>query len=192
MWRETFLSDTVEGPSPQAPRMQIELATMASGFLGNVQEFASDPAISAMSNVPHPYPADGALRWYERVSALMAAGRSDVNAILVGGAFAGVISLNAIDRDAGTAAVDYWVAVPRQGQGVAKQAVQLCVRKAEAAHAIRTLHSSCLLENRASAAVLLYNGFAEIDVRSIASGRFTGRQLRTFTRVSGPSSADSW
>ena len=43
------------------------LSPIVEYHLDDVQRYASVPRISAMSYVPDPCPADGAIRWYELV-----------------------------------------------------------------------------------------------------------------------------
>lgn len=128
----------------------LRLASLATDHLTDVQRYAADPRIAASSHVPTPYPADGALTWYGHVDAERRAGRSEVFAILGDDAFAGVISLTGIDREAGRAQLDYWVAVAWQGRGIATQAAALAIVHADTILHLRELRSTCLIDNHAS------------------------------------------
>lgn len=160
----------------------LQLVPIAERHLADVQAYASDPSIGAMSTVPSPYPADGAIRWYDQVADRVAQGRAVVFAMTEEGAFGGVISINGIDGGTARAHVDYWVAVPHQGRGIASQAVALAMDYAGTALNLKALLSNCLTANVASARVLERNGFVERDRSVISQGRFKGQELRRFYR----------
>lgn len=133
-----------------------------------------------MSMVPSPYPHDGARAWYGVVIARMIEGRAAIFAITEEGEFRGVISINDIDREAGRAHLDYWVAVPWQGRGIAHRAAALAMDHARTALKLRALLSSCLTINHASARVLERNGFVEYGRVIVPAGKFAGKELRRF------------
>jgi len=127
----------------------------------DVQRYASDPRIARSSNVPHPYPEDGGVAFVERVMAGRADGHQYAFAIQCDGHFAGIMTLNAVDRAAGTAELDYWVAVPFWNQGVGTVAAREAIQYAFEELNLSTLQSACLSSNLASARVLEKNGFIQ-------------------------------
>lgn len=166
------------------------LTPIAEHHLPDVQTYASDPAIGAMSTVPTPYPKDGAVTWYGHVVERVATGRTAVFAMTETRALRGVISINDIHSEAGWAHLDYWVAVPHQGQGVASRAASLAMDYARTELKLKVMLSSCLTANTASGRVLERNGFAEYGRLIAAQGKFAGQELRRFrcsllARVSG-------
>ena len=156
------------------------LAPIAEHHLADVQVYASNPSIGAMSTVPTPYPTDGAIRWYGHVLELVTMGRAMVYAITEDRSFRGVISINDINRDAGRAHVDYWVAAPYQGKGIASSAVAQVMDCVRSELKLSALLSSCLSANVASARVLERNGFTECGRSTISEGKFEGQELRRF------------
>ena len=156
----------------------ITIEPIAREHLSLVQKHASNPAIGATSTVPHPYPAQGAMRWYEHISLRIAAGHSKVFAIKCDGGFCGVMSLNNIKEN--TAELDYWVTYEFQGRGIATEAAGLAIRHARQSLNIVTLFSGCLLRNVASGRVLEKNGFKEINRTILEEGKFKGETFQRF------------
>lgn len=157
------------------------LIPITENHLADVQKYASDPRISAMSHVPAPYPADGAIRWYEHVLERIAQGKAMVFSIAEDRAFRGVLSINDINRELGRASLDYWVAAPFHGQGIATLAVGIAKEYAKAELKLKALLSHCLSANISSVRVLQRNGFIERDRTVITQGRFEGQELQRFS-----------
>ncbi len=67
-------------------------------------------SVSALTSIPHPYPVDGARRWFEQVTSKARAGVMWPWTIVCDGQFAGIIALKRTEPSTG--AVDYWVAPP--------------------------------------------------------------------------------
>jgi len=158
----------------------IAITPITEAHLIHVQAHASHPNIGATSNVPSPFPDDGAAQWFKVISARVAAGQAQVFAATFDQAFCGVIALNAINREIGSAQLDYWIAVPFQRKGIATRAAALAVAQARASFNARELLSSCLTTNAASARVLERNGFVEYARQRIEAGKFQGHELRRF------------
>ena len=158
----------------------IAITPIAEAHLIHVQAHASHPDIGATSNVPSPFPEDGASRWFQVISARVAAGQSEVFAVNFNEVFCGVIALNAINREIGSAQLDYWIAVPFQRKGIATRAAALAIAQARASFNARELLSNCLAMNTASARVLERNGFVEHARERIEAGKFHGHELRRF------------
>lgn len=166
--------------------MTLSLTPVCIAHVPLVQRYASDPKIGASSNVPVPFPDDGAKQWFRYVEAKIAAGRSRVFAIEDDGEFRGVIALNCIDGGRGEAQLDYWVAVPFQQRGIATEAIAKCLEYASSELAIRRFVSGCLAVNEASARALLRNGFRELEREILHSGKFSGQEYRRFAREAEP------
>lgn len=153
---------------------------IAESHLADVQRYASDPRISAMSYVPAPYPSDGAIRWYEQVVDRMSQGKAMVFAVTENQVFRGIMSINDINCELGRASLDYWVAAPFHGQGIATSAVGFAKEYARVELRLKTLLSHCLLANVGSVRVLRRNGFVERDQTVITGGKFEGQMLGRF------------
>src|SRR5512142_3366365 len=96
----------------------------------DVQRYAADPGVAQTSNVPHPYPEDGGVAYVERVIVGRETGHQYAFVIQYDGHFAGIMTLNAVDREAGTAELDYWVAVPFWNQGIGTTAARAAIQYA--------------------------------------------------------------
>ncbi|WP_158752834.1 GNAT family N-acetyltransferase [Dyella sp. S184] len=158
----------------------ISITAISEIHLPDVQLYASDPKIGAMSNLPSPYPQNGAVQWFSAVSERIAAGQSHVFAVVSKESFCGIISLNAINHEAKSAELDYWIASPFQRRGIATQAASLAIRYATETLSPRKIFSACLSSNEASARVLEHNGFIEISRHQLKSGKFVGHEIRRF------------
>jgi|GEM_PF-1099991 len=160
----------------------ITLIEIHEGHVPSVQQHASHPDIGRMSMVPSPYPADGAAAWFHDVQRRRTEGTCSVFAVMLDEAFCGVVSVNDIRPDRRFANIDYWIAVPFQGRGLATEAVGLALAHASSVLKMQAFLSVCLATNLASARVLLKSGFRERESRIAGSGRFEGQTLRRFIR----------
>jgi len=162
--------------------MAIRLTKIDTEHLPFVQEFAADPEIGKTSNVPHPYPADGAWTWYARILTRMDQNESWVFAILDTG-FAGVLSLNSISQESKTCEIDFWVARPAWGKGVCTEAVNQSLLYCKHVLGIHAAFSACLARNPASGRVLVKNGFENIG-QFMNQGQFGNSHLERMIRYS--------
>ncbi len=149
-----------------------------------MQRCAADPKVSATSDLLHPYPDGEAMRYIAKATQLPSL---HAFAILVDGAFGGVVSLHHVDHKGGIAQLQYWVAVPMWGRGTATAAARLAVRYAYEL-GLRRLRSRCLETNAASRRVLEKLGFevcGSLGEETQGSTRFRGaRVLRYRCRIS--------
>jgi [ribosomal protein S5]-alanine N-acetyltransferase len=161
--------------------MNITLVYPTLNFVEEIQRCASESSVSATCNVPHPYPTTGALDWMERIVRSMREKKSAVFLVLTDGAFSGVVSLNRLNTETGTAELDYWIAGEFQGKGIGTEAVRLVMKKATDDYGVKVLFSACLITNPASSRILEKNGFRETG-RFVNDGqfgqKFFGRQMR--------------
>lgn len=158
----------------------VSIEPIEPAHLPPLQKFAANPRIGATSNVLSPYPEDGALTWYKEVRNRIERHESCVFAIRDDRAVCGVVSLNSINRANRTAELDYWVAVEHQNKGIATQAARLATLHARNALGLTALYSSCLARNVASSRVLEKNGFEELEVTILDTGKFRGEPSRRF------------
>lgn len=154
--------------------------TLSEFELPLVQEYASHPEIGATSNVPHPYPDEGAWHWYGNVLRGSNAGQLNVFSIW-SDEFCGIVSLNSIDMGAGTCEVDYWVARHLWGQGIATDVVRQALFYAKHVIGLGCAFSTCLLRNVGSSRVLEKNGFHEIR-KFENRGAFGDKHLESMIR----------
>src|SRR5687767_6077390 len=82
-----------------------------------VQKYASDARVAQTTNIPHPYPSSGGHDFVQRAVAAREAGERYAFAILYNDEVVGAIGINAIDKDAGTAELDYCLAASCWGKG---------------------------------------------------------------------------
>ena len=142
--------------------------------IDRIQELASDPEISATSNLPSPYPSDGASEWFGRVSNGIYEGRQVVFSIIDESKVIGVISLNGITLKSGCCSIDYWIGRPFWGMGHGSRAAGLAVPYCFGVLGLRKIRSACLDINTGSKRVLENNGFS-YQSESVYSGPFMDR-----------------
>src|SRR5262245_10328390 len=125
-----------------------------------VQALASDPAIGATSNVPSPYPADGAVSWIRHASLKRAQGADYCFAVIDGaGTVVGACSLIDVDKKSRSAELGYWIGKPYWGKGYATAAGRRVLAFGFNEIGLRRVVSNCLMRNRASYRVLEKLGF---------------------------------
>lgn len=161
----------------------VSIEPLGEQHADSIQEHAAHKKVANTANLPVPWPNDGGKRLTSEAKNAWKAGTRNSFAILVDGAFAGVISLDDIDRKQGTAELDYWVAAPFQNKGVATQAVGQVIAWAKDKLKLRCLWSGCQSTNWSSARVLEKNGFTfvkQFDNTGQLGEKFIGRRMCRF------------
>ena len=146
----------------------------------SIQKYASDEKVARTCNIPQPYPANGGKEHVQRVLKRRQEGIAYAFSILVDGKFAGIVGINSVDREAGTAELDYWVAVPFWNNGVGTAAAAQAIRYAFENLNLKVLRSACFVRNPASGRVLEKNGFIEIGKITLGNEKFKGQPCRRF------------
>lgn len=129
-----------------------------------IQRYASDPAIGALSNVPTPYPADGAEQWLAWAEGERDAGTGIHFAVTLDGQCIGSCGLTGIDGKVRRCQFGYWIAKPFWGKGYATEAGPQALQYGFDELPVDTVEACCLLRNPASLRVLEklgFNKFAE-------------------------------
>lgn len=147
----------------------VRLEPISLAHAADVQALASDPLIAATSNVPHPYPADGAVTWIRYTLAQRELGNEANFAILVPspslparGTLVGVCGVLNIAGSPRRGELGYWIGVPYWNHGYASAAARALVRAMFEEHGVDELYSSCLVRNAASFRVLEKTGFRHV------------------------------
>ncbi len=141
------------------------------------QRWASDPRLAETTRLPRPYPANGGEQWARACVEARKAGTRYPFAVLLDGQLIGLIGINAVDTTQRTAYMDYWIAVPYWGHGIATTAGRLAAACAFEELGLRELRSWCLARNPPSGRVLEKIGFSEIG----AVLNNEGQWMRRFT-----------
>ena len=154
--------------------MTIRLEPIALAHAPAVQTLASDPRIADTSNVPFPYPEDGAVAWIRYTLALRELGR-EVNFAIVRepGTVVGVCGVLNIEGTPKRGELGYWVGVPFWGRGYASAAARDLVRLVFEEHGVEQLYSSCLVRNPASWRVLEKTGFRHVGFGTHQNSKWT-------------------
>lgn len=140
--------------------------------------------------VPHPYAHSHARDWVRRCRDIAAEGDQPsafefAIEITSERRMIGGVSLNKIDRDAGTAGGGIWIANGHQGKGYGREAFEAKIRFAFADLGLTRLINGYLDGNAASWAMqqkLGYRLIAETPRRCMADGRQTVEHVTTLLR----------
>ncbi|MBP6506902.1 MAG: GNAT family N-acetyltransferase [Opitutaceae bacterium] len=142
------------------PAVSIRPAELSDA--ADVQKYASDLRLHATCNLPSPYPEGGAVFFLTGALKAQAAGEKYLFAVIHSSEFAGLMGLNDFNSAEGTAELDYWIALPFWGRGIATNAAALVIEHAFRNLGLKTLFSSILIRNPASRRVVERNGFKQI------------------------------
>jgi RimJ/RimL family protein N-acetyltransferase len=154
-------------------RSQILLEPVDLEHAAALQRLASDPAIGATSNLPSPYPRDGAVRFVRQALRRWRAGRDYVFAVISDAGPVGVCSLLAVGEAPRAAELGYWIGRPFWGEGYATEAARRVVRFGFRELALDRVRSSCLVRNPASRRVLEKVGFKATGVGGNANPKWS-------------------
>lgn len=124
-----------------------------------IQPLAEDPAIGATTNLPEPYPPDGAEAFVRAALEKRASGEEHIFVVLADGRLVGICGLLGIGGEAAGAELGYWIGRPYWGHGYATAAARLAVAFAFRELGAERLRAMCLDTNAASWRVLEKVGF---------------------------------
>ncbi|MEM6782391.1 MAG: GNAT family N-acetyltransferase [Bacteroidota bacterium] len=142
-----------------ARRPRLTAEPVALRHAPAIQRWASDARIAATTQMPHPYPEDGAVTFVAEASKAWKAGTDFIFAICVDDEAIGTCGLKHAHQ--GAAELGYWVGVPFWGQGYASQAARLVAGFGFEQLGLKRVEAHVLEQNPASSRVLDKLGFAE-------------------------------
>jgi Acetyltransferases, including N-acetylases of ribosomal proteins len=119
-----------------------------------IQALVADPAVIATTNMPWPYPDDGAVQFLTVSVGRRAEGSEYAFAIWLADHLVGICALMAIGGDPRSGELGYWVAKDHWNRGIATRAALQVVAFGFRQLGLARITSSCLERNRASARVL--------------------------------------
>lgn len=167
--------------------IRIETARLAlrpwhDGDVEDLRRGLDDLALARwLAFVPHPYSASDARDWIRRCREIASEGTPPTAyefaiELLSGRGVIGGVSLNRIDREAGTGRGGIWIAAPHQGRGYGREAFEAKIRFAFRELGLTALVNGYLDGNERSWAMqqsLGYRRVGETPRRSVADGRQT-------------------
>jgi RimJ/RimL family protein N-acetyltransferase len=140
----------------------IRLEPIAPSHATPLQVLLEDPAISATTPFPWPYPPDGAEQFITEALALQEAGTRYAFAVVEPHSPPlGVTLLKDVDRATGEAELGYWIGRPHWGRGRATAAAAATLDFGFQTLGLRAVWAVCLEANPASLRVLAKLGFEE-------------------------------
>ena len=136
----------------------VTLELVAPHHADAVQRLAAHPDVVATTNLPEPYPDDGAAQWIEYVQPRHAAGEEFAFAIMnEGSELVGVTGL--VDVTATEAELGFWIEKPYWNRGYATAAARQTVQFAFEEVGLERVFARPLARNAPSRRVLEKLGF---------------------------------
>lgn len=139
--------------------MQVTIEVIGPEHAAAIQQMASDPEIGRTSNVPSPYPLDGARAFVADATQRRTQGSQHTFAIIGDGMVVGVCSLVNVGGVPPSAQLGYWVGRRYWGRGVATAGGSQVLEFGFQTLGLASVRSSCLPSNTASRRVLEKLGF---------------------------------
>ncbi|MCA0992147.1 GNAT family N-acetyltransferase [Pseudalkalibacillus hwajinpoensis] len=155
--------------------MNVILRLIKKGDLPLIQQYLSKDGVSRMTNIPEPYPTNGASDWFEIVMEEFHEGNHYPFAIIADDQFAGSISVRREQDRIG--AIDYWVAPPFWKKGIGTKAAEQAVDFGRNELGFKSFETCCLIENKGSARILEKIGFQKGKEFLIGSGEKHGGKM---------------
>jgi ribosomal-protein-alanine N-acetyltransferase len=143
---------------------------LAAHHLPDLQRHAASPRIAATTRLPHPYPADGAERFFRLAEERRAAGTGHVFALEDDGAFRGVVALR--DVTGTEARVGFWIGEPFWGRGYATFALTWVLPYAFRNLRLAAVRAETLADHAAALRVLAKCGFHRDGERAHGDARW--------------------
>lgn len=150
----------------------VTLEPIALKHADAVQRLASNPDVVATTNLPEPYPDNGATEWIEYVRPRHEAGEEFAFAILnQDNTLVGVVGLVDVTDD--DAELGFWIGKPFWGRGYATAAAREAVRFAFGTAGVEHVFARPLQRNDASQRVLEKLGFEARQVETHEHPKWT-------------------
>jgi RimJ/RimL family protein N-acetyltransferase len=144
---------------------EVSLTLIRRRDAEDVQRLASHPDVVATTNLPNPYPDDGAKQWIENLLPRQEAGREYAFGIRnVHEEFVGIVGL--VDVDEQEAELGFWIGKPFWNRGYATAAAQKIVDFAFEELGLGQLFARPLRRNSPSRRVLEKLAFVEQGVET--------------------------
>lgn len=141
------------GPSDR----RVHIVPVQRHHAERIQALASDPKVVATTNLPDPYPEEGARQWVEHTLMCREEGSAYAFVIVQDDTVVGATGLEGVTET--DAELGYWVGVPYWGQGYATEATRQTVDWTFTELGLQHLYARPLQANSASCRVLEKLGF---------------------------------
>ena len=153
--QDTILEADIVIHNPQ----KITIAPIGPEHIESIQELAADPALARTTNLPDPYPPDGAERFVAKVIETAAAETEVVFAFLVNDELVGVCGFVEIGGTPKRGELGYWIGQPFWGRGYATEGVRLVLQRGFTELQLELIVACHITSNPGSGRVLEKNGF---------------------------------
>lgn len=159
-------------------RADVTLEPIAPTHAEAVQRLASDPAVTAKTRLPEPYPEGGAAAWIRHVQPRHETGEEYAFAVLAEGALVGVCGL--VDVQAEQVELGYWIGRPFWNQGYATAAARKVTDVAFRTLGVARVVAYPLETNAASCRILDKLGFARKGTKAADHPKWKGECMAVY------------
>ncbi len=142
-----------------------------------IQPLAEEPEVGATTNLPVPYPSDGAENFVRESIAKREGGQEYTFAVVIASRVVGVCGLLDVGGDPKSAELGYWIGKPYWGRGYATLAAEQAMRFAFLELDATRLRASSLDRNAASRRVLEKLGFSLVGYGARPNAKWTEDDL---------------
>jgi len=150
-----------EKAPPTSQSVSVRIEPVQPSHARAIQTLAEDPLIAATTNLPEPYPPDGARNWIRYLLSKRKVGVEYAFAIInESGELVGVNGLVDVSLDKREAELGYWIGRSFWGRGYATEGTRLLVEFGFEVLSLRSLFARSLVRNDASRRVLEKLGFS--------------------------------
>jgi RimJ/RimL family protein N-acetyltransferase len=145
-----------------------------------IQALAGDESIARWTNIPHPYPSDGAWAFVDRAQRIRAYGLGATFAVCEARRCLGVAVLTREPGAPGRAELGYWIGRPYWGRGRATAAVAQILAHGFGRMRLAVVFARCVTANRASIRVLEKLGFRFVGLEAARDARWPREPVRGY------------
>ncbi|RMF52633.1 MAG: N-acetyltransferase [Bacteroidetes bacterium] len=155
------------------PVIAVRLVPVQLEHAPAIQRLAEDPAVTATTNLPEPYPPDGARLWIRSLLPKRWAGVEYAFAMVnADEELVGVVGFMDVRPQEGQAELGYWVGRPYWGRGYATAGCRQILAYGFDVLGLRRIIARPLARNRASCRVLEKIGFRWLGTERNVFPRF--------------------
>lgn len=160
--------------------MPIRLARLSGHHVNEIQALAGDEGIARWTDIPHPYPRDGARAYVEGELRLYARGLRAAFAVCEAGRVVGITGLARVPAAPDRAELGYWIGRPYWGRGRATAAVAQTLTHGFDRMRLAVVFARSFSANRASARVLEKLAFRFVGLEASRDPRRRDEPVRRY------------
>ena len=160
--------------------MSLRLSRLNGRHVNEIQALAGDEEIARWTDVPHPYPPDGARAYVEQELRLCARGLHATFAVCEADRVVGIAGLARVPAVPDRAELGYWIGRPYWGHGHATAAVAQMLTHGFDRMRLAVVFARCFSANRASTRVPEKLAFRFVGLEAPRDRHRRGEPIRRY------------